>query len=255
MSFSVPAASYDRYMGRYSRPLAPLFADFAGVGPGQRVLDVGCGPGALTGELVARNGAGRTAAADPSMSFVEACAERFAGVDVRAAPAEQLPWPASLFDAALAQLVVNFLDDADAGVSEMRRVVRDGGTVAACAWDYAGEMEMLRAFWDAALALDPDAADEGRVMRYTEPESMRELWERAGLQTISVEPLTVCAGYADADDFWQPFLTGTGPAGAYCVSLDPERRAALRNECLRRLGNPQGSFALSARAWAVRGVA
>lgn len=252
MSFSVSADAYDLYMGRYSRHLAPLFADFAGVHPGQRVLDIGCGPGALTGELASRVGAERTAAADPSPAFVEACAERFEGVDVRAAPAERLPWPDGSFDAALAQLVVSFLQDAEAGVREMRRVVRAGGTVAACTWDYGGGMEMLRAFWDAALELDAEAADEARVLRYTDPESLRELWQRAGLEQVTTGPLVVEARYSDFDDLWRGLLTGTGPAGQYCVSLDGERQEALRSACFTRLGSPRGAFTLSARAWAVR---
>ncbi len=253
MSFSVSADSYDRYMGRYSRQLAPLFADFAGVQAGQSVLDVGCGPGALTGELVNRTGAERTAAVDPSPAFVEACAQRFAGVDARTAPAERLPWPDGSFDAALAQLVVSFLQDADQALGELRRVARSGGCVAACTWDYGGGMEMLRAFWDAALELDPDAADEARVLRYTDPDSLTELWQRAGLSEVTTGPLVVEARYSDFDDLWLGLLTGTGPAGQYCVSLDPERQDALRAACSDRLGNPPGPFTLSARAWAVRG--
>jgi len=218
------------------------------------VIDVGCGPGALTEELAARVGAERVSAADPSTQFARACAARVAGADVREAPAEQLPWPAGSFDAALAQLVVSFLQDADAGVGEMRRVVRPGGVVAACTWDYASGMQLLRAFWDAALALNHAAADEARVMRHTDPDSLRALWVRSGLRDVETAPLVVQVQYASVEDLWQPFLGGVGPAGAYTVSLDARDQAALREECLRRLGSPEGSFVLSARAWAVRGV-
>jgi ubiquinone/menaquinone biosynthesis C-methylase UbiE len=255
MSFNVSADAYDRYMGRYSRSLAPLFAGFAGVEPGHRVLDVGCGPGALTSELALRVGADRVAGADPTPGFALACAERVPGADVRTAPAEELPWPTNSFDTALSQLVVSFLPDADAGVREMRRVTRLGGTVAACAWDLAGEMQMLRTFWDAALELDPAAPDEARVMDYIDPDSLRELWRRAGLRDVETTQLVVDVEYSDFDDYWQPFLSGTGPGGAYCVSLDARHRAALRDECFRRLGAPTHRFTLTARAWAVRGLA
>jgi ubiquinone/menaquinone biosynthesis C-methylase UbiE len=254
MSFAVSADSYDSYMGRYSRLLAPRFADFVGLEPGWSVLDVGCGPGALTGELASRLGADHVAGADPSPGFVSACAERLPGADIRRAPAEKLPWPDGSFDAVLAQLVVSFLDDADAGLREMHRIVRDDGVIAACTWDYAGDMQMLRIFWDAALALDPGAPDEGRVMDYIDPDSLRDLWLRTNLREVEVAPLVVEVEYAGFDDYWQPFLTGAGPGGHYCVSLDAAHRAALRDECRRRLGITEGPFTLTARAWTARGV-
>jgi ubiquinone/menaquinone biosynthesis C-methylase UbiE len=253
MSFAVRADAYDRYMGRYSRLLAPRFAEFARLEPAWRVLDVGCGPGALTSELAGRVGAHRVAGANPSPSFVSSCASRVPGADIRLAPAEQLPWPAAAFDAVLSQLVVSFLDDPGAGLLEMRRVVRQDGVIAACTWDYGGEMQMLRTFWDAALALDPAAPDEARVMRYTDSSSLRKLWIRGGIRDVEVAPLVVHVEYAGFDDYWQPFLTGTGPGGQYCVSLDEPHRAALRDECRRGLGAPTGSFTLAARAWAARG--
>jgi SAM-dependent methyltransferase len=255
MTFEVSADAYDRYMGRYSRLLAPLLVDFAGVQPGQHVLDVGCGPGALTSELALRLGADKVAAVDPSGGFARACADRVPGADVRIAPAERLPWPDSAFDAALSQLVVSFLQDAHGAVHEMRRVLDTGGILAACTWDYGGEMQMLRTFWDAALALDPAAPDEARVLDYANPDSLQGLWRRAGLRDVETSPLVVHADYPDFEDYWQPFLTGTGPGGKYCVSLDARRQAALHDECSRRLGDPHGAFTLAARAWAVRGVA
>lgn len=253
MTFAVSGDAYDRYMGRYSRLLAPALADFAQVEPGSSALDVGCGPGALTAELARRLGAESLIAADPAEPLVAACAQRVPGADVRVASAESLPWPDDSVDAALAQLVVNFLEDPAAGLMEMRRLVRPGGVVAACTWDYSDGMRMLRTFWDAALELDPEAPDEGRTMRYQDPDDLAELWRETGLEEIETAPLDVEAEYGDFDDFWEPFLSGAAPGGAYCASLSPERQAALREECRRRLDDPRGPFTLGARAWAVRG--
>lgn len=255
MTFDVAAESYDAYMGRYSTRLAPMFADFAGIERGQRVLDVGCGPGALTVELAARVGAAQLAAADPSASFVAACRDRIPGVDVRNSPGEQLPWPDNGFDAALAQLVVPFMRDAPAAVREMVRVVRRGGTVAACSWDHGGQMQMLRTFWDAAQAQHPEVVSEAQASRYGDRGTLAGLWRSAGLADVRTEALVVDAGYEDFDDYWRPFLTGTGPGGRYCASLNDSDREALREECERRLGSPRGPFILTARAWAVSGTA
>lgn len=252
-AFTVPAEAYDAYMGRYSRRLAGVFADFAGVGEDARVVDVGCGPGALTEVLAARVGASRVAAAEPGEAFVAACRARCPGADVRLAPAERLPWPVATFDAALAQLVVTFMRDAPAGVGEMRRVVRPGGAVAACSWDLRGGMRMLRTFWEAAEGLGGDPPDEAG-MRWNTPDELRELWALAGLEDVAVEALDVEAEYADFDDYWRPFLAGVGPAGAYCVGLDEATRERIRERCRRALGDPSGPFALPARAWAIRGV-
>jgi SAM-dependent methyltransferase len=253
VTFAARADSYDRYMGRYSRRLAPLFADFAAVRPGMRALDVGCGPGALTRCLAERLGIERVAASDPSQQFVEACATRVAGADVRRASAEQLPWADRAFDAVLAQLVINFVDDPPRGVGEMRRVARDRAVIAACTWDYGEGMEMLRVFWDAAVALDPGAPSESTRMPLAKPDELRSLWLDAGLAEVSTEALEVAERYESFDDYWEPFTAGVGPGGAYCASLAPEARAELRDECRRRLGDPAGAFELQARAWAVRG--
>jgi ubiquinone/menaquinone biosynthesis C-methylase UbiE len=255
MSFAVAGDKYDRFMGRYSRELAPLLIEFAGVDPGMVVVDVGCGPGPLTERLVQRVGAGNVAAADPSEPFVAAATERAPGADVRQAAAEELPWGDDRFDAALSQLVVNFMRDADAGVSEMRRVARPGGVVAACTWSYGEDMEMLRGFWDAARRLDSGAPDEGSTMRYRSAEELEELWQRVGLDDVDTDHLRVETGYTGFDDLWEPFTYGVGPAGAYLAKLDSGQREQLRTELFKGLGEPAGQFTLSATACAVRGEA
>ena len=195
------------------------------------------------------------AAVDPSASFAEACAERLPGVRVEVAGAEELPFPDDDFDVAFAQLVVNFMGDPAAGVGEMRRVTRPGGTVAAAVWDYAGEMMLLRRFWDAAAALDPAAAerDEGRSMPYCTPDSLAELWSAAGLDEVDVAPVSVSADYDGFEDLWAPLEVGVGPAGAYAASLPEEQRTALKDELRRRLAVGDEPFSLSARAWLATG--
>jgi SAM-dependent methyltransferase len=254
VTFVVAGDAYDRFMGRYSRELAPELIEFARIEPGMSVLDVGSGPGALAERLAERVGSDLVSAADPSEPFVAACAARVPGADVRRADAEKLPWRDGSFDAALAQLVVNFMRDPHAGVAEMRRVVRPGGIVGACTWDYGDGMRMLRVFWDTARALDPDAPDEARTMRFRSSEELEELWRAVGFDDVETGPLVVETTYTDFDDFWQPLTLGVGPAGAYCESLEPKQQKALRDELFVNLGSPVGSFTLSARAWAVRGV-
>jgi SAM-dependent methyltransferase len=253
--FQAPATAYDRHVGRYSRELARALIEAAGIAPEQTAVDVGCGPGGLTAELAERLGAEHVAAVDPSASFVEACARRLPGVRVEQARAESLPFADGEFDRALAQLVVNFMADAPAGVREMRRVTRSGGVVAAAVWDYAGEMTLLRRFWDAAVALDPSAAesDEGRSMRYCEPGSLQGLWEDAGLDEVEVGQAVVSAPYESFADLWAPLETGVGPSGAYVAVLEPSDRAALAREVYDRLGAPAAGFRLTARAWTVTG--
>jgi SAM-dependent methyltransferase len=253
MTFAVTGDAYDRYMGRYSRQLAPLMIDFAEIDPTQRVLDVGCGPGALTARLARRVGAERISAADPSESFVTACTERVPGADVRRAGAESLPWPDHTFDAVLAQLVINFLPDPALGLAEFVRVARPGGVLAACVWDYGDRMRLLRAFWDAARELDPEVPDEGKTMRIRTTEALERLWREVGAERIGTASLVVRAHYTDFAELWDSVQLGVGPAGAYCRSLDDQRRAALRQGVFAGLGSPAGPFTCEARAWAVRG--
>lgn len=251
-AFAVPAEGYDRLMGRYLPSLAPAFADAAGITAGMRVLDVGCGPGGLTGELVNRVGAGAVAAIDPSPPFVEACRTRQPGVDVRIGVAEELPFGDAEFDATLASLVVGFMSDADAGVLEMTRVTRSGGTVAACFWDSA-RMPAIQLFWRAAAQVDPSRS--GEVARLGSREGdLTALLTHAGLRDVQETTLSAGAAYRDFADWWGPITEGIGPAGAYYLSLDDAHRDAVHEACVQQLGNPQGSFVLDATAWCARGT-
>ena len=257
-TFGGPADVYDRFVGRYGASLASALIDFAGVRPGMRALDVGCGPGALATELADRLGAPNVSAADPSPSFVDACRARLPDAEVAHASAEALPFADRAFDVTLSQLVVNFIPEPEVGVREMARVTRPGGIVAACVWDYAGEMTLLRAFWDAAREVDPEratAADEGVVMRWCAEGELGELWEAAGLAPMRSGALTARATYADFEDLWAPLPTGVGPAGAFCKSLSADDQAVLHDALRRRLGVGDAPFELSARAWAVAGEA
>lgn len=252
MQFAAPAENYDRFMGRYTPTLAAEFADFAKLAPGLRVLDVGCGPGGLTGELVARVGAAQVAAIDPAPQFAAACRHRYPGVDVRDGVAEDLPWPSGRFDAVLSSLVIGFLRDPDRAVQEMARVTRAGGTVAACMWDLAtGGMTMLRLFWDAARSLDPTVAGERR-MAGTIDGDIAERFARAGLVDVASGALSAHADYRDFDDFWEPFTYAVGPAGQYLATLPPARRDRIRDACREQL--PEGPFQLDAHAWCARGT-
>lgn len=225
-------------MGRFSTRLAPVFADFAGVEPGMHSLDVGAGTGALTAELVRRGG--EVAAAEPSAAFAAALRSRFPGLDVRQTGAEELSWPDDSFDVALAQLVVAFMSDASAGVREMRRVA---GVVAVCMWDSEG-MEML-----AAIDRTRDALG---VSRGDSPYRSRAEIEQLVGDGAESELLEVDADYVDFEDFWSALVGGVGPAGAWAVALDDEQRATARAELFRQLGEPEGPFTLTGRAWAAK---
>jgi ubiquinone/menaquinone biosynthesis C-methylase UbiE len=241
--------AYDSFMGRYSKRLAAPFAEFAGVRHGQRVVDIGAGTGALTTELASRGA--HVSAAEPSGPFVAALRRRLPEVELHEAPAERLPWPDATFDAALAQLVIAFMEDARAGVAEMRRVVRPGGTVAVCMWDRDG-MEMLAAVHRAQRALSSGGPmPEGRTM-YRSPEEIEPLFAE-GFEDVTTEPLEVEASYTGFDEFWEALLGGVGPAGAWITSLDGEQRDVAREEVYRQLGEPAGEFRLVGRAWATRG--
>lgn len=248
---------YERFMGRWSRRLAPLFVDFVGVSGGDVVLDVGCGTGALTVAAASIPDV-HAVGLDPSREFVDAAqrAGDGAGVRFEVGDASALPFPDEEFDRVMSLLVLNFVPDASAAVLEMTRVTRPDGVVAAAVWDYGDGMEMLRLFWDEAVALDPAAAerDERRVP-LSLPGELSALWRRVGLRDVEEAPLTIDLAFASFDDFWQPFLCGQGPAGVYVTTLAESGRAQLRTRLRDRLAGAESGFMLSARAWAVRGVA
>ena len=250
MTFDVAADSYDRFMGVYSALLAPQLADLAAVAAGQRVLDVGAGPGALTAELVARVQAGAVSAVEPSASFVDALRARQPGVDVRQGFAESLPYDDDEFDAALAQLVVHFMRDPRAGLREMARVTRPGGAVAACVWDHAGGHTPLAPFWEGVHEIDPGADDESGLAGAREGE-LGELFRAVELTDVVETTLTAEMPFARFEDWWELFTLGVGPAGAYVARLGPDDRNALADACRRRLGD--GPLTLRTRAWAVVG--
>jgi len=252
MSFSVSADAYDRFMGRYSTRLSPQLADYAGVRAGQRVIDVGCGPGALTKELADRVGPSSVSAIDPSESFVAAMRERFPTVDVRLGAAEKLPFADNVFDAALAQLVVHFMSDPVGGLREMARVVRRDGVVAACVWDHAGDHGPLSLFWRAARELDPDVTDEsGRAG--ARQGHLNELFVKAGLRNVEETALVAKVVHPSFDEWWGPFTLGVGPVGAYMSRLNANRRTELMERCRKLL--PPAPFEVAARAWTERGLA
>jgi SAM-dependent methyltransferase len=245
--FTSPAEHYERFMGRYSVPLARALADEVRVRRGMRVLDVGCGPGGLTAELAERVGAESVAAIDPAEQFVAACRERNPGADVRQGVAEELPWENDAFDAALSCLVIGFMRDPDAGLREMKRVTRPGGTLGVCMWDIAGGgMTMLRLFWNAMKSVKPEV--EGEQQRAGTAEGdIAERLTRVGLRDVSGGALEVSVKYSGFEDFWQPFTLAVGPAGLALAALEEAEQDAVREAIRAEL--PEGSFTLAARCW------
>ncbi len=249
--FDGAAEHYDRFMGRYSKGLAAPFADFAGVRAGQHAVDVGSGPGALTSVLVERLGAESVTAADPSEPYAMAARERHPGIEVAVAPAEKLPFADAAFDISLAQLVVHFMTDPVAGLVEMGRVTRSGGTVAACVWDHEGEGGPLSGFWQAVRGIDPEAHDESGLAGARKGH-LTELFTAAGFAEVEETLLTVEVVHPTFDDWWEPYTLSVGPAGAYVAALDDAGRAQLREVCHRHY--PTEPFTITAGAWSARGV-
>jgi len=252
------SAEYERFMGRWSRLLAPAYIAFAGAKDGDRVLDVGTGTGALVSALAAKLTSSEVTGIDPSEGFISYAKSNAKSGRVRfeVGDAQALRYKDASFDQTMALLVMNFVPDHTKAVGEMRRVTRPGGVVSACVWDYDAGMEMLRFFWDEVVALDPAMAPrDERNMKLSRAGQLGELWRQAGLVSVEEKPLVIEQAFASFDDYWAAFLTGAGPAGAYVVSLGDERRRELEARMRKRLlGNrADGAFVLKARAWCVRG--
>jgi SAM-dependent methyltransferase len=252
------STEYERYVGRWSRLVAREFLSWIAVPWRQRWLDVGCGTGALSQTILARCQPELLVGVDRSIAYAASAARATADAPARfaGANATALPVAGGGFDAAVSALLINFVSDPTAALAEMMRAVRPGGTVAIYVWDYAGRMEMIRHFWDAAIAIDPEAraADEARRFPICQPDALESIAIAAGLGEVSCCAIDVPTEFKDFDDYWTPFLSGEGPAPGYCASLDETRRARLREALLARLPIlPDGTISLIARAWATRG--
>lgn len=247
---------YEQYVGRWSRQVAPRFLSWLSVPPNRRWLDVGCGTGALSAAILDGCSPLSVVGVEPSEGFLEKAREHLAGrALLRRGTAAQIPLEDGTVDVVVSGLVLNFVPDGRAALREMARVAAAGGVIAAYVWDYAGKMELMRHFWDAAVELDPAAmaADEGARFPLCRPDALAALFADAGLRGIEVTSIDITTAFATFDDYWRPFLGGQGPAPAYAMALDEKARADLRDRIRARLPlQPDGSIALTARAWAVR---
>jgi len=248
---------YEPYVGRWSRRLAPEFLAWLDIPAGKRWLDIGCGTGALSQTILANTQPASVAGVDPSEGFLAFARTRVPQAEFRVGDAQALTFEDGSFDAAVSGLVLNFVPDSAKAAGEMRRVVRTGGTAAAYVWDYAGEMQLMRRFWDAAAAVDPAARalDEGPRFPLCQPDALRALWAATGLEDIQARIIDVPTVFKDFNDYWSPFLGGQGPAPTYCMSLAEDHRERLRRHLRDTLPiESDGSIRLIARAFAVRGT-
>ena len=252
-------AAYEPYVGRWSRLVARDFVEWLAIPPSARWLDVGCGTGALTETIVRHANPLYVDAIDPSEGYLSLAREQVRDPRIRfnVGDARRLSAESARYDAVVSALVLNFIPDLRAGMAEMARVARSGGVIAGYVWDYAGKMELMRYFWDAAVALKPEnlERDEGRRFPICKPDPLKDVFESVGLKDIEVRPIDVSTRFRDFDDYWTPFLGGQFPGPDYAMSLDEKARAALRDRIRAQLPiAADGSIPLIARAWAVRGT-
>lgn len=247
---------YERYVGRWSRRVAPAFLDWLAQPPGLRWLDVGCGTGALAATILDRCAPAQVSGVEPSDGFRRKASEVLGTrATLLAGHGASLPLENHCVDVTVSGLVLNFIPDLEAALGEMRRATAAGGTIAAYVWDYQEGMQLMRYFWDAALELDPSAGDEGRRFPLCRPEALEAAFTRAGLQSVRTAPLVIDTPFASFDDYWAPFLGGQGTAPTYVMAMSEDARARLRENLRARIPQrPDGSIALTARAWAVRGT-
>jgi SAM-dependent methyltransferase len=249
-------SSYEQYVGRWSRRVAPLFLSWLSIPAGRRWLDVGCGTGALCAAIADLCSPSAVVGVEPSEGFLKTAKENLADrAALHQGSATAIPLDDASVDVVVSGLVLNFVPDQRAALAEMARVTDKGGTIAAYVWDYAGKMELMRLFWNAAVELDPNASkmDEGIRFPLCRPEALERLFADAGLKDVEVKPIDIPTPFTDFDDYWQPFLGGQGPAPAYAMSLDETARARLRDKIRERLPiEANESISLTARAWATR---
>ncbi|MHA6688613.1 class I SAM-dependent methyltransferase [Mesorhizobium sp. A556] len=250
--------AYERYMGRWSRRVAPVFIRWIDAAPGVRWIDIGCGTGVLTSTILGTCEPSEVLGIDSSDLFLRSAAAIASNprVSFKQADAQAITEPDDSFDMAVSGLVLNFLPDKNAAIREMARTVRPGGTVALYVWDYAGHMQVMRTFFDVATALDPKAAeyDDGVKAPICRPKPLMEILTRFGLHDVEVRAIDIPAAFDSFDDYWAPFLGGTGSAPKYCTSLDDMARDRLKQEVQRRLPTgPDGEILLAVRAWAAKG--
>ncbi len=247
---------YEQYVGRWSRRIAPQFLSWLNIPAGRRWLDVGCGTGALSAAILDQCAPVSVIAVEPSEGFLEKAKEQLGSrVLLRRGSAAEIPLDDRSVDVTVSGLVLNFVPNGRAAVSEMARVTAPRGTIAAYVWDYSGKMELMRHFWDAAVELNPEAAklDEGVRFPVCRPEALTELFAGAGLRGVEVTAIDVTTSFAGFEDYWRPFLGGQGPAPAYAMALDDTERGRLAKRIRERLSiQADGSISLTARAWAMR---
>ncbi|MGB8983901.1 MAG: methyltransferase domain-containing protein [Anaerolineales bacterium] len=251
--------SYEPYVGRWSRLVAQEFIPWVGLPEDKHWLDVGCGTGALSQTILSLANPQKVKGVDRSEGFAEVARRKTdpSKAEFELGDAQALPVESETYDAAVSGLVLNFVPQPDRMVAEMRRAVCKGGTVALYVWDYAGKMQFMRHFWNAAAALDPAARDfdEGRRFPLCSPDALTTLFHDAGLTEVRTRPIDISTDFKDFDDYWKPFLGGQGSAPGYAMALSEEQRAKLRERIYNSLPFAlDGSIPLIARAWAVRGI-